>query len=70
MSLIHLQGDSGPTANEIAAEIEIVMKTRIDEVTRAFLLHPDERKLMEEQLKSVTNRTYLWIALVFDGLMN
>lgn len=70
MSSIHLQGDSGPAANKIAAEIEIVIKSRIEKTANVFGLSPDNRKLLEEQLKIVENRTYLWVTLVFDGLMD
>jgi ankyrin repeat protein len=69
VSWIHLQGDSGPTADRIAEEIRIVMMSRIDEVAKGYSLKPDERDLIEKQMKAVENRTYLWIHLVFDGLM-
>ncbi|KAH0553091.1 hypothetical protein GP486_006718 [Trichoglossum hirsutum] len=68
-SWIHLQGDSGPTADKIAEEIGIVVKSRIEEVARGYSLKPEEREFMEEQMKAIKNRTYLWAHLVFDGLM-
>ena len=70
MASIHLQGDCGPTANEIVEEIKLVVESRIDETAHFFDLEPDERQLMKERLNSVPNRTYLWITLVFDGLMD
>jgi hypothetical protein len=69
MTSIHLQGDCGPTEKKIVEEIQIVIDSRIDEIADSFCLEPDERQLMKEQLDSVPNRTYLWITLVFDGLM-
>jgi hypothetical protein len=69
ITLIHLQGDSGSTANEIAAEIEIVMNQRIAQTAEDCSLTTDERTLLEQQLNTITNRTYLWLTLVFDGLM-
>ncbi|KIW24505.1 hypothetical protein, variant [Cladophialophora immunda] len=68
--LIHLQGDRGPTADAIVQEIRLVVESRVDETADLFNLEPDERELMKTQLESVPNRTYLWITLVFDGLMD
>ncbi|EFW99839.1 ankyrin repeat-containing protein [Grosmannia clavigera kw1407] len=70
LSFIHLQGDREDTANEIAEEIKLVVDNRVDTTANAFGLTPDEHRLMREQVTSVPNRTYLWISLVFDGLMN
>src|SRR5262249_26533700 len=69
MAWIHLQGDSGPTADKIVEEIGIVIKSRVEEVVKGYSLKPEERELMEKQMKAIKNRTYLWIHLVFDGLM-
>jgi len=46
------------------------VESRIHETADFFSLEPDERQLMRKQLESVSNRTYLWITLVFDGLMD
>jgi ankyrin repeat protein len=70
MHSIHLQGDHGPTADEIVREIQLVMDSRIEETADLFCLDSDERKLLRRQLESVPNRTYLWITLVFDGMMD
>ena len=70
MASIHLQGDRGCTADAIVQEIKLVVESRIDEAADSFCLEPDERELMRKQLASVSNRTYLWITLVFDGLMD
>ncbi|KAH0538836.1 hypothetical protein FGG08_004612 [Glutinoglossum americanum] len=69
MPSIHLQGDHGPTEYAIVKEIQLVVESRIDDTARSFGLLPGERELMREQLNPVPNRTYLWITLVFDGLM-
>jgi ankyrin repeat protein len=66
---IHLQGSDGPTAEEIVEEIKLVVKSRIEETVRFFSLEPDEQDLMQTQFDAVPNRTYLWVSLVFDGLM-
>jgi ankyrin repeat protein len=66
---IHLQGSEGPTAEEIVQEIKLVVQSRIEAAERRFLLTPEERSLMQTQFDLVPNRTYLWVSLVFDGLM-
>jgi hypothetical protein len=68
--LIHLQGDSAAEADYIADEIKIVVKGRIQKTVDTFKLTPDEHKLIEEQMDTINNRTYLWITLVFDGFMD
>ncbi|KAL9062687.1 MAG: hypothetical protein Q9157_008713, partial [Trypethelium eluteriae] len=69
LSSIHLQGDKGKASDEIAKEIEKVVDSRIAETARAFHLTDAEQNLMTEKLHAVSNRTYLWITLLFDGLM-
>ena len=70
MSSIHIQGDQGSTPDAIAEEIQLVLDSRVDEIAAALCLETDERELMRTKLGSVPNRTYLWITLVFDGLMD
>ncbi|KAH6716446.1 hypothetical protein BKA61DRAFT_548460, partial [Leptodontidium sp. MPI-SDFR-AT-0119] len=70
MASIHLQGDCGRTADKIAQEIKLVVNSRINETAEFFRLEPDESQLIREQLESVPNRTYLWVTLIFDGLMD
>jgi hypothetical protein len=56
-------------ADKIAEEIALVMKSRIEEVVKGYSLELEQRELMEKQMKAIKNRTYLWIHLIFDGLM-
>ena len=69
VALIHLQGDRGPEADAIELEIKLVVDSRINETADSLRLNSNERELMRKQFDSVPNRTYLWITLVFDGLM-
>ncbi|PMD35782.1 hypothetical protein L207DRAFT_601605 [Hyaloscypha variabilis F] len=66
---IHLQGSDGPPAEEIVEEIKLVVKSRIEETAGFFDLQQEEQNLMQTQFEAVPNRTYLWVSLVFDGLM-
>lgn len=67
---IHLEGDRGQAADAISEEIQLVLNSRIEETAIIFNLEPDEKTLMMEHLGSVPNRTYLWITLIFDGLLD
>jgi hypothetical protein len=69
MVSIHLQGDREPTADAIVQKIKLVVDSRINEMADIFCLELDERQLMRKQLESIPNRTYLWITLVFNGLI-
>jgi len=69
VALIHLQGDRGPEADAIEQEIKLVVDSRINETADSLRLNSNERELMRKQFDSVPNRTYLWITLIFDGLM-
>ena len=69
MPLIHLQGDSEGEAHAIAQEIQLVVDSRIHETAESFCLESNERQLLKKQFETVPNRTYLWVTLVFDGLM-
>ncbi|KAL9082614.1 MAG: hypothetical protein Q9165_008845 [Trypethelium subeluteriae] len=67
---IHIQGDQGHTVGTIIKEIQLVLDSRINETAKRFSLEPDELDLMRQQLGSIPNRTYLWITLLFDGLLD
>lgn len=70
MALIHLQGDQGPAVEEISAEIRLVMDARLNELVDCEVITSEEQKSLRDKLESIPNRTYLWITLFFDGLMN
>ncbi|KAH6639236.1 ankyrin repeat-containing domain protein [Boeremia exigua] len=70
LASIHIQGDQGPTAEAIVREIDLVLESRIKETADYFSMDTDERALMSNQFRSVSNRTYLWISLTFSGLMD
>jgi hypothetical protein len=70
LTSIHLQGDQGAAAEEITDEIKLVVDSRIDETADCLRFSLDERAFMRAQLKSIPNRTYLWITLIFDGLID
>ncbi|KAK1755607.1 hypothetical protein QBC47DRAFT_191832 [Echria macrotheca] len=68
LSTIHLQGDGDEEAAKISAEIDIVIRSRAAEVSRTLSLQQDEHDVLLEELTRVSNRTYLWVHLVFDEI--
>ncbi|CAG7917050.1 unnamed protein product [Penicillium olsonii] len=61
-SCLSLEGDEKST--EISKEINLVIDARVKEIAREF--KEDDRRLIADKLKSMGNRTYLWLHLTFD----
>jgi hypothetical protein len=70
VSLIRLQGHQGDTTEAISKEIDIVLNSRITELAAKFNYPPDLEELLRGRLRFIENKTYLWITLVFDGLVD
>ncbi|KAK1256982.1 hypothetical protein QJS04_geneDACA024234 [Acorus gramineus] len=68
-SSIHIQGDEGPVTEEIVHEIRLVIQARVEEAAKFWCMSTQEQELLQENILKVPNRTYLWVTLVFDGLM-
>ncbi|OCK76743.1 hypothetical protein K432DRAFT_305689, partial [Lepidopterella palustris CBS 459.81] len=66
---IRLAGEEDDVANDIAAEIKIVVNKRIDQICNTFHLSKRMTELMKTNLGNTPGRTYLWITLVFDDLL-
>ena len=60
---IHVSGECLP--DEIAGEITISVKQRIDEICKKRQFSTEEKKILQEELAAVKHRTYLWVYLVF-----
>ncbi len=61
---IHLSGDK--ETESISREIEKVIRVKVQEIGDWFNLAASVRLSLEKKLMSVTNRTYLWLKLIFD----
>ncbi len=66
---IRLAGEEDDVANDIAEEIKIVVDKRIDQICDTFHLTKQKSNLMKTNLGTAPGRTYLWITLVFDHLL-
>lgn len=60
---IHLSGESGEEADQIATEINLVVESMIEEIADDKDLDDNERQFLAQLLKPIPNRTYLWVTL-------
>ncbi|KAJ5363029.1 hypothetical protein N7541_003873 [Penicillium brevicompactum] len=63
---IRLSGEN--ESESISREIDMVIKSKLQKLSKALSLSPKERSTLEEELLAVPQRTYLWATLVFDIL--
>jgi len=63
---IHLSGEAEHEVEEISREIDLVIDSRVDEISTQKALEPAEGTFLKEQLKSQPNRTYLWVTLTLE----
>ncbi|CAG8017900.1 unnamed protein product [Penicillium olsonii] len=61
-SYVPFEGDDKST--EISEEINLVIDARVKEIAKDF--KEDDRHMIADRLKSMKNRTYLWLHLTFD----
>ncbi len=67
---IHLSAENEVEVEKISHESDLVIKKRVEELSIRLKLRPEEKQLVEHELTTVTNRTYLWVHLVFDVIKN
>ncbi|GIJ91391.1 hypothetical protein Asppvi_010356 [Aspergillus pseudoviridinutans] len=60
----YLRFDGDEKSAQISKEINLVIDAKVDEIARDF--EEGDRRKISEQLKSMENRTYLWLKLTFD----
>ncbi|KAH0565359.1 hypothetical protein GP486_001242 [Trichoglossum hirsutum] len=61
---IHLSGEN--ETKKISGEIDLVIKSRVQEIGDKSLLEPKERSFLQNELSAVPNRTYLWLTLILE----
>ncbi|RYP72090.1 hypothetical protein DL771_004421 [Monosporascus sp. 5C6A] len=62
---IHLSGESQEEVDKIAQEITIAIKQRTEKLCKKLQLGIVEKQILQAELGTVRNRTYLWVHLVF-----
>jgi ankyrin repeat protein len=67
---IHLSGEGEAEIQQISYEIDLVIKKRVEDISKQNDLRPDECSYLQEQLTSVPNRTYLWVSLTLNVVEN
>lgn len=63
---IHLSGEVGEPAEQIAEEINLVVDDAIEKITEAKDLDDDDHDFLQEELAKIPNRTYLWVTLTLE----
>jgi ankyrin repeat protein len=66
MPTIHLSGEGEPEMEKISREIDLVINSRVHDISKKKSLDPDERQFLQEQLTARPNRTYLWVSLTLN----
>ncbi|KAK6858193.1 hypothetical protein PG995_005892 [Apiospora arundinis] len=65
---IHLSGDSIEEVDKIAQEINLVIDRRIEELGKSQQLSMEEMRFLHQEITAISNRTYLWVHLIFPIL--
>ena len=68
--LIHLSGENEAEVDKISQEIDLVIEKRVEELTQRLQLEPSEKEFLHVELEQVPNRTYLWVHLVINDILN
>ncbi|KAI0166892.1 hypothetical protein GGR52DRAFT_78917 [Hypoxylon sp. FL1284] len=63
---IHLSGEDQAEVDKISKEVDIVIKAKVEEISADLQLEDESKHLLQYELTRFTNRTYLWVYLVFD----
>ncbi|RYP53766.1 hypothetical protein DL768_001366 [Monosporascus sp. mg162] len=67
---IHLKGENEEEITKISHEIDMVIRSRVMDISRMLELGLEEQNVLVEELTLVQNRTYLWVHLVFDEIQD
>lgn len=70
LPVIHLSGESEDEIKKISQEINTYIDARVHEIGNRLRLTQIECHLLLQKLKSVPNRTYLWVYLVLNFIEN
>jgi len=70
LSTIHLSGEDEVEVEKISREIDLVIKSRVEDIGRKRSLELDERTFLQKQLTLVPSRTYLWVSLTLNVIEN
>jgi tetratricopeptide (TPR) repeat protein len=63
---IRLAGEGEVETESISLEINLVIKSRVEDIGSELELEESERLFLKEELLKVRQRTYLWVELIFD----
>ncbi|OAP64317.1 hypothetical protein AYL99_00289 [Fonsecaea erecta] len=69
---IHLRGENDDEIKKISLEIDLVIRSRVEDIGNKWSLKQYERVFLHEQLTAVPfrQRSYLWVHLTLDAIEN
>jgi hypothetical protein len=67
---IHLSGENEEEVDKISREIDLVIGSRVADISGRLELLQEEQRVLREELTRAPNRTYLWVYLIFDIITN
>ncbi|KAF4456852.1 Ankyrin repeats (3 copies) family protein [Fusarium austroafricanum] len=65
---IHLCGENEAEVDEIAKEITVVIASRVRQLAKKHRLDDEETTALKEEILKRSNRTYLWVYLIFEDM--
>ncbi|KAK7421105.1 hypothetical protein QQZ08_010109 [Neonectria magnoliae] len=65
---IHVRGEDQSETDKIAKEIDLVIAARVTEAANKLKLTGEEEQVLREEITEKSNRTYLWIYLIFEAV--
>ena len=68
--IIRLSGEDELEVTKIEREIDLVIRSRVDEISYEFNLEVEEKSFLLEQFLNIPHRTYLWSTLTLDIVQN
>ncbi|KAJ9636596.1 hypothetical protein H2204_005196 [Knufia peltigerae] len=63
---IHLDGEGEVEVGKISKEINVVIESKIKDLTSRLQLLPEEQQTLKDEMNRIPHRTYLWVHLIFE----
>ncbi|EXJ73396.1 uncharacterized protein A1O5_03156 [Cladophialophora psammophila CBS 110553] len=63
---IHLNGEGEAEVEKISREINVVIESKIKDLSSWLQLLPEEQQTLKEELNRIPHQTYLWVHLIFE----
>lgn len=68
LPVVHLRGESDEETSKIAREIDVYIEHKVSRIRVNLRLSEKEEQLLFEELRAISNRTYLWVYLTLEWI--